>query len=62
MNENKKRRIALFIIRPLFKKFTQQCETYEPTNCCLKNYLTCVNFIQRLVGSYASQCCVKFLG
>ena len=26
----------LYTIRPLFKKFTQHCETYEPTNCCVK--------------------------
>ena len=23
-------------VRPLFKKFTQHCETYESTNCCVK--------------------------
>ena len=26
----------LHTVRPLFKKFTQHCETYEPTNCCVK--------------------------
>ena len=25
-----------YTVRPLFKKFTQHCETYEPTNCCVK--------------------------
>ena len=65
----------LYTVRPLFKKFTQHCETYEPTNCCVKKYTTCeklyticvklytsclIFFTQLLVGSYVSQCCVKF--
>ena len=25
-----------YTVRPLFKMFTQHCETYEPTNCCVK--------------------------
>ena len=59
----------------LFKKFTQHCETYEPTNCCVKKlhnlckivhnlckilHKLCNFFTQLLVGSYVSQCCVKF--
>ena len=62
-------------VRPLFKKFTQHCETYEPTNCCVKKlhnlfkivhklckivHKLCNFFTQLLVGSYVSQCCVKF--
>ena len=26
----------LYTVRPLFKKITQHCETYEPTNCCVR--------------------------
>ena len=66
---------ALYTVRPLFKKFTQHCETYEPTNCCVKKihnlckilhnlckilHKLCNFFTQLLVGSYVSQCCVKF--
>ena len=62
-------------VRPLFKKITQHCETYEPTNCCVRklhnlctilhNLCTILNklcnfFTQQLVGSYVSQCCVIF--
>ena len=28
--------IQTYTVRPLFKKFTQPCETYEPTNCCVR--------------------------
>ena len=60
-------------VRPLFKKITQHCETYEPTNCCVKKlhnlfkivhklcktvHNLCNFLTQQLVGSYVSQCCV----
>ena len=57
-----------YTVRPLFKKFTQHCETYEPTNCCVKKihnlckivHKLCNFFTQLLLGLYVSQCCVKF--
>ena len=67
--------LKAYTVRPLFKKFTQHCETYEPTNCCVKKlhnlfkivhklckivHKLCNFFTQLLVGSYVSQCCVKF--
>ena len=67
--------MGAYTVRPLFKKFTQHCETYEPTNCCVKKlhnlckivhnlckivHKLCNFFTQLLVGSYVSQCCVKF--
>ena len=68
-------KMLVYTVRPLFKKFTQHCETYEPTNCCVKKihnlckifhnlckivHKLCNFFTQLLVGSYVSQCCVKF--
>ena len=70
-----KTKYIYYTVRPLFKKFTQHCETYEPTNCCVKKihnlckivhnlckivHKLCNFFTQLLVGSYVSQCCVKF--
>ena len=57
-----------YTVRLLFKKFTQHYETYEPTNCCVKIihnlcktvHNLCNFFTQQLVGSYVSQCHVKF--
>ena len=61
-----------YTVRPLFKKFTQHCETYEPINCCVKKlhnlckivhnlckivHKLCIFFTQLLVGSYISVLC-----
>ena len=51
--------VARYTIRPLFKKITQHCETYEPTNCCVKKYTTCVKLYTICVKLYTS--CVIFL-
>ena len=35
--DNKRRFVCrAYTVRPLFKKFTQHCVTFEPTNCCVK--------------------------
>ena len=51
-----------YTVRPLFKKFTQHCETYEPTNCCVnktkKKTTTCVKLYTICVKLYTS--CVIF--
>ena len=45
-----------YTVRPLFKKFTQPCETYEvePTNCCVRKlhnlckiYTSCVTLLRK---------------
>ena len=58
-NWNMKYLSATDTVRPLFKNFTQHCETYEPTNCCVKKYTTCVKLYTICVKFYTS--CVTFL-
>ena len=53
--------IQIYTVRPLFKALhnTVKCETYEPTNSCVKNYTcTCVQFNINSVQFYTS--CVFF--
>ena len=64
-----------YTVKPLFKKFTQRCVTYEPTNCCVRKlhnlykilhklctilHKLCNFLTQQLVGSYVTQRCVNF--
>ena len=67
--------ISYCTVRPLFKKFTQHCETYETTNSCVKKlhnlckilhnlckivHKLCYFFTQLLVGSYVHSVVYSF--
>ena len=39
----------LYTIRPLFKKITQHCKTYQPTNCCVRKLYNLCTILDKFI-------------